>query len=249
MPCLSQEAPFCLTTPRGRLSGWQLDRGGPSLGVFVHGFRSDCNGTKSLALAAQAVVRGYDWLRFDLSGHGSSEGDFRAFRLSTMLADLEAVLAWCGRPVMLVGSSMGGWLSVLAALRHTEQVRALVLIAPAFDFIPLYFESLPAAEREDWRRDRWRRFASAYGEDYELDYSVLADAAPFGLLSRPQTLTCPVTIVHGERDEAVPPEVSGRFFSQLDAPAKALHVIPGGDHRLSAGIPFMCEAVARSWPA
>lgn len=249
MTCLPSERAFALKTAHGTdLSGCRLDFGGDRIGIFVHGFRSDRGGTKSEALARHAQERRYDWLRVDLSGHGQSSGDFRDFRLSTLLADLEAVLDRVAMPVVLVGSSMGGWLSALAAQRRPNQVRALILIAPAFNFIQLNFGSLPAAELVAWRQSRWRTFASRYGDDsYELEHEVLADAAGFDLLSQPQTLSCPVAIIHGERDEAVPLEVSERFLSNLSAPKKAFSVIPHGDHRLNAAIPLLLSTVDRLW--
>lgn len=230
------------------MSGCRFTSGTDRLGIFVHGFRSDCTGTKSEALARHARDRGYDWLRFDLSGHGRSGGQFRDFRLSSLLDELEAVLDHVAIPVVLVGSSMGGWLSALAALRRPSQVRALVLIAPAFNFIQLNFGSLPPSELADWRENRWRKFASRYSDDfYELDYAVLADAQQFDLLSNPQTLSCPVAIIHGEKDEAVPVKVSERFLSGLSCPKKSLTVVPGGDHRLNAAIPLLLDTVDRLW--
>jgi len=248
MPCLPEETPLVVRRNGVRLYGCRLAQGSDRIGVFIHGFRSDSGGSKSLALAEHAQARGYDWARLDLSGHGRSDGEFADFRLSTLLADVVALVdALAPQPLILVGSSMGGWLATLAALRYPARIHGLVLIAPAYNFLQRIFGALPLEELMRWQTDGQHRFASAYGDDFELGYAVLADAQQFDLLSAPVKLDCPVEIIHGERDEAVPLWVSERFLENLDAPAKALHVIPGGDHRLNSGIPDICVAVDHLW--
>jgi pimeloyl-ACP methyl ester carboxylesterase len=131
-----------------------------SAGVFLHGFRSDCDGSKAIALAQHAEHRGYSWVRFDLSGHGRSDGDFTTFTITDAVRDVLAVLeALAPRPVVLVGSSLGGWLSVLAAQHAPQQVRAMLLIAPAFNFVQNFLAALPAEELRRWARQGIRRFS------------------------------------------------------------------------------------------
>jgi pimeloyl-ACP methyl ester carboxylesterase len=219
-----------------------------ALGVFVHGFRSDANGTKSLAFADHARRRGYSWLRADLRGHGRSDGSFRDFRLSALLDDVLALLdRFPGRPAVLVGSSMGGWLAALAAERR-PQVRALLLLAPAFNFVQDQLGRLPDAELAAWRREGRRRFADDAGPGYELEYGVLEDAQPFDCLHRAVPLACPVRIVHGARDDVVPVSVSRAFARACRAPEFELTEIPDGDHRLHAALPLACGAIDDLWP-
>lgn len=242
------ERPFFVTHAGRTLRGHLRDAPG-SVGLFLHGFASHAGGNKSLALARHAAERGYAWLRMDLSGHGESDGAFHDFRLSTQLADVEAILAALpGRAVLLVGSSMGGWLAVLAALRHPRQIRGLVLIAPAFNFIQTHFGTLPPAELAQWQRAGWRDFEDRHeGTGYRLHHEVLADAEPFDVLAAPVALACPVILIHGEHDESVPLAMSEAFERHVQAPYKELHVVAGGDHRLNAGIPVMCQAVDALW--
>lgn len=248
MSTLPEERPFVVTHAGRTLRGHLRDAPGP-VGLFLHGFASHAAGNKSLALARHAAQRGYAWLRMDLSGHGESDGAFQDFRLSTLLADVEAILASLSdRPVLLVGSSMGGWLAVLAALRRPRQVCGLVLIAPAFNFIQTHFGALPPAELAGWEHAGWRDFEDRYeGVGYRLHHDVLADAAPFDVLAAPVALACPMILIHGEHDESVPLALSEAFERHAQAPYKELHVIAGGDHRLNAGIPLMCQAVDALW--
>lgn len=243
-----EEREYSVRTARGVLRGYLDDRPGP-LGVFLHGFRSNADGTKATALAAHARARGRAWLRIDLSGHGRSDGEFAAFRLSHLLDDVLCVLAaFPQRPVVLVGSSMGAWLSVLAAERCAA-VRALVLLAPGFNFIQEHFGALPADQCAHWERVGRLRFDDPYeGGAYELDHAILADAAPFDVLNRPVRLSCPVVILHGNADEQVPLSVSRRFLATLNAPEARLQVVPGGDHRLTRAVPQITAEVDRLWP-
>ena len=102
--------------------------------VWLGGFRSDMAGTKAEALAGWAAARGQAFVRFDYSGHGRSGGRFEDGTLSTWLGDTLAVLETIPGPLVLVGSSMGGWIALLAARKLPERVKALLLIAPAADF-------------------------------------------------------------------------------------------------------------------
>ena len=248
MSILAEERPFVVTRAGCSLRGHWHDAPGP-VGVFLHGFASTADGSKSQALARHARARGYAWLRVDLSGHGRSDGCFDDFKLSALLADVEAILdVLADRPAILVGSSMGGWLAALAALRRPRQVRGLVLIAPAFNFIQSHFGALPAEELAAWQRAGWREFEDRYeGTHYRLHHDVLADAAPFDIFAKPAVLACPVILIHGERDEAVPLALVEAFERHAQAPYKELHVVAGGDHRLNAGIPLMRQAVDALW--
>lgn len=244
---LPAETPFCLQRAPGHaLRGYaQLAAPGP-VGIFVHGFRSHAGGDKARALAAHAGERGYAWLRFDLSAHGESDGDFCDFRISALRDDLLAVMAALARPVVLVGSSMGAWLSVLASLARPTQVRGLVLIAPGFDFLAEIHAGLSDEERALWQQRGCHRFHSTWeAHPYALPFDALADARTVHVLERPLNLPGPVHIVHGRHDEVVPLRVSERFLKLTTAPAKSLKIIDHGDHRLHAGIPAICEAIDR----
>ena len=98
--------------------------------VWLSGFKSDMSGTKVLELEAWAQRKGYGFLAFDYSGHGASEGRFEAGTIGEWRADVLSVLdALADGPQILVGSSMGGWMALLAALARPEKVAGLVLIA------------------------------------------------------------------------------------------------------------------------
>lgn len=219
--------------------------------MYVHGFRSDCSGAKATALAEYARVRGRSWVRFDLSGHGRSGGAFFDQRLSTWFGDVTAVAArFAPRPLVLVGSSLGGWLAVLVAARSALPVRGLVLLAPAFNFLQRCQMLLPAPVSAQWQRDGELTLADPYGgpgATYRLAYGLIEEAAAFDVLSTAVTLACPVIIIHGAADALVPVAVSEAFMMQVVAPHKELVIVPAGDHRLTTAGPAIRAAVDTLW--
>lgn len=249
------EFPWQAQGAAGILRGWQLNspRAGAAsdvIGVYVHGFRSDCDGAKSLALARHAQQQGYAWLRFDLGGHGASAGRFGDFRLSHLLADLNAALAALPqRRIVLVGSSMGAWLAVLAARQWPQRIAALVLLAPGFNFLQRLFAAMTLAAQRQWQSAGIHRFASHYDANtYELEFAAVADADAHDVLSEPVDLPCPVHIIHGEQDEVVPIAISENFFAKLRAPHRKFTRVPAGDHRLTDAEATILAAVDRLWP-
>ena len=124
------------------------DGRGPTI-VFLPGFRSDMTGDKATALAAFAAERGQAMLRFDYSGHGASEGAFLDGTIGQWASDaLTAIDRLTEGPLILVGSSMGGWIALLTALARPDRVTALVGIAAAPDFTQrLMWDSMAPAER------------------------------------------------------------------------------------------------------
>lgn len=244
--------PFCLRRPgRPDLVGSVDDTGEGPVGLFVHGFRSDCAGAKAAALAAHARARGRSWVRFDLSGHGGSGGIFHEQRLSTWLDDVVAVAQrFAPRPLLLVGSSLGAWLAVLLALRTALPVQGLVLLAPAFNFLQRRYATLPEAVRTQWQTQGQLVVADTYAEPgatYVLAHGLIEEAAAYDVLSTAVTLACPVIVIHGAADALVPVTVSEVFMAQLVAPRKELIIVPDGDHRLTTAVPTILAAVDALW--
>lgn len=247
---LPGENPFALTQPDGaRLRGCFRDSGSDPVGIYVHGFRSDCNGEKALAFARHAHARGWSWLRFDIRGHGLSDGELVHQNISKGLADLLAVFEYTqGRPLVLMASSMGAWLSLLACLHEPARVRGMVLIAPAFNFVQEKFATLPADVLSTWQRNGRMSFPDDYGhEPYSVEFSTLADAEQYDVLGHPVEIDIPVHIIHGEKDAIVPLAIVNRFIDNVRADRLILDVVPGGDHRLTDHIPLITRHLDRVW--
>ena len=225
------------------------DEEGP-VGVFVHGFRSSMEGEKSIALVEMAAERGRSWLRFNMADHSHGGNDLGTFRTSRSLEELETVIEWLApRPVVLVGSSFGGWLSLLAAQYHPKRVAGLVLIAPAINFIQYYFGALPPPLIAQWQKERLHTFTDPNsGEGYTLHADILQDANRCTIDLDTLSLEAPLRVLHGELDEVVPVEISRRLEKRLPSADLKVEVIPGGDHRLNQHMDRILHAVDEIWP-
>jgi pimeloyl-ACP methyl ester carboxylesterase len=213
-----------------------LRRNGKTPGVvWLGGFRSDMTGTKAQALDVWAEARGRAYLRFDYSGHGASSGEFRKGTITGWRDDALAVLdCLCGGPQVLVGSSMGAWIALLAARARPEKVAALLLIAPAVDFTEalMWARMSPEIRREVMERGEWLR-PSAYGDGpYPITRALIEDGRRHLMLDAPIAIDCPVHILQGMQDPDVPWQHALKLVEKLTG-NPLLTLIKQGDHRLS----------------
>ena len=205
---------------------------GPAL-VFLPGYMSDMEGGKALAVDAWCAANGRACLRLDYSGCGTSGGAFTDGTLARWRDDVLDVIAGAvpEGPLVLVGSSMGGWLMLLVALAIPARVSALVGIAAAPDFT-------------DWGFTEAQKAAFARGEDLvepsaysDTPYVTTAGLWRSGeanhVLDAPIPLACPVRLLHGQADPDVPWEVSLRLAAALGSADVQTLLVKDGDHRLS----------------
>ena len=210
---------------------------GPEV-VFLGGFRSDMGGSKALALDAWAARTGRALVRFDYSGHGASGGRVEDGTIGRWLEEAEAVLdRACRGPVVLVGSSMGGWIALLLARarRAAGTVAGMVLIAPAPDFTTRLMEAaMPAEAKAALARDGvWMR-PSDYGEPYPITRRLLDESRAHLLLDGPPIdVGCPVHILQGVADADVPWTHATELVARLGGGDVVLTLVKDGDHRLS----------------
>ena len=212
-----------------------IEGAGPVV-VFCSGYGSDMGGTKAMRLWEFCAARGVAMLRFDYSGHGASGGRFVDGCVGDWAADaaymVEAVLP--GREVLLVGSSMGGWIALLLALRLGVRVKGMVLVAPAPDFTEeLMKAELGAAQLAVLQREGVIYPPSQYGEPLPLTWKLLEDGARHLLLGGEIDVTCKVRVLHGMRDPDVPWALSLRLAECLRSEDVRVVLVKEGDHRLS----------------
>lgn len=224
-----------LARPDGERLAWRRVEGAGPTVVWMSGFRSDMTGTKAEALAEWAAANGRDYLRFDYFAHGESSGDFQQGTITRWREDALAVIdEMTDGPLVLVGSSMGGWLACLAALARPERLRALVLIAPAPDFtsklMPLRFP--PGAEAALRETGVWIE-PSQYGDPSPITRNLLEDGARWSILDAPVPITAPVRILQGGEDPDVPWRHALELAQAIKSPDVVFSLIKDGDHRLS----------------
>ncbi len=218
-----------------RIAFVQTHGRGPGV-VFLGGFRSDMTGTKAQALQAWAKRSGRAFLRFDYSGHGQSSGTFTDGCIGDWANDALAVLRdLTDGPQVLVGSSMGGWISLLVAERLPAKVAGLVTVAAAPDFT----EDSMWAGFSDADRDRLMTHGSVeMPSDYDdgpyvITRELIEDGREHLVLRSPLVLPCPVRFLQGTADTAVDMSVALRLFGHVEGPDIRLTLVKGADHRFS----------------
>ncbi len=225
------EVGFHTLRPGNRIAFRQCEGTGPAW-VFLPGYMSDMSGSKATALFERAQATGRACLLLDYSGCGQSDGAFADGTLSKWRDEVvELIHARIAGPVVLIGSSMGGWLMLLVALATLERIAGLVGIAPAPDFT-------------DWGYDELQKTKLAAGETIFEDNpygpeptpthpELWADGQANLLLDGPIALSCPVRLIHGQRDSDVPFETSLRLAAALHSADVQVTLVKDGDHRLS----------------
>ncbi|MEX2518200.1 MAG: alpha/beta fold hydrolase [Paracoccaceae bacterium] len=215
--------------------------------IFLGGFRSDMSGTKALALEDWARETGRAFLRFDYRGHGASSGVFEDGCIGDWADDaFEALTRLSAGPQILVGSSMGGWISLLLARRAPERSAGLGGVAAAPDFTTeMAAEINDAARAEMAATGRWLR-PSEYSDDpYPITARLIEDGARQLVLNTPLRLNFPVRLLQGTADQDVSVEVALRLLGHVESPDARLTLVKGADHRFSgqAELRLLIEAV------
>ena len=225
----------------GRSIAYRLRRGKAPTIVFLPGYASDMEGTKALALDAFAAERGQALLRLDYSGTGSSPGRFEDGTLALWLEDaLAAIDRLTDGRIVLIGSSMGGWIALHLALQRPARVGTLVGIAAAPDFTDWGFrEELKAR----LRAGETLRGHGDYGERITTP-AFWASGQDLRLLHDEIGVDRPVRLVHGDADPDVPLDVAFRTMRALRSADVQLMVIKDGGHRLSE--PHEIDAILRT---
>ena len=243
------EEPAFFAMPNGcRIAHRFIAGRGPTL-VFLPGYMSDMSGNKAMAVFGWAQAQGRACLLLDYSGCGASSGAFVDGTLSRWAGEVVALIEakWVngfGGPVVLIGSSMGGWLMLLVALRLGARVAGLIGIAAAPDFTDW---GCGAAERARLAAGETVWEDNPYGPDPTPTHpGFWADGQANLLLSGRIDLVCPVRLLHGQRDRDVPPDIAFQLAAALHSSDVQVTLIKDGDHRLSreADIALLLRTVA-----
>ncbi len=242
----TEQKPEFLTRADGTRLAYRHLRGqGPTI-VFLPGYMSDMQGGKAQALAAWTQREGYAMLRLDYSGCGESEGNFQDGTLDIWRDDVLAVIsAITAGPIILIGSSMGGWLMLLVAQALGDRVTAMVGIAAAPDFTDW---DLSDADRDQVLATGRIERASEYGyEPMVITRAFWESGARNRLLQSEIAIDCPVRLIHGQNDPDVPWEISLQLAQKLRSSDVQTILVKNGDHRLSSDqdIALLVDTVAK----
>lgn len=226
-----------LDLPDGRRVAHARTAGAKPGVVFLGGFRSDMTGTKATHLEAWARERGRAFLRFDYTGHGASSGRFEDGAIGDWARDAEdAIVGLTEGPQVLVGSSMGGWISLLVAARMPGRVAALIGIAAAPDFTEdSMWAGFGADERRALEIEGLVRVPSEYSDEPDvITRRLIEDGRRHLVLRHPLHLPFPVRLLHGTADADVDVSVALRLLAHATSPDMRLTLVKDADHRFSA---------------
>jgi pimeloyl-ACP methyl ester carboxylesterase len=237
-----------LDTKQGRRLAYVLTKGvGPTI-VFCGGLKSDMNGTKALDLESWAQAEGRNFLRFDYSGHGQSSNAYEDTCIGDWHQDALAVIdGLTSGPVVLVGSSMGGWQSLLLARERADRIAGLVTIAAAPDFTEDgWWAGFDATQRALLAETGQVNLPSDYMEPFVVTQRMIDDGRLHLVLRSALDLPFPVRFLQGTDDSAVSVETATRLLAHATGPDMQLLLVKDADHRFSddACLDLIRQAVA-----
>lgn len=204
--------------------------------IFLGGFKSDMAGTKALYLEEQCLKRGQAFLRLDYSGHGVSGGKFADGTIGAWKDDALAVIDHLGlRGAILVGSSMGGWISLVITIQRPEIAKAFVGIAAAPDFTDdMWFNRLNDAQRSEITQNGLIAIPSGYSEDpYIITKALIENGRENFVLDKTHPVRIPMILLQGMKDADVHWDVPEDIKAAFPAADVKIILIEDGDHRLS----------------
>lgn len=210
---------------------------GPGV-LFCCGFQSDMNGDKALAIEALCIAQGRQFTRFDYMAHGQSSGDFADGTISQWRDDALQVLdEVTSGPQLIVGSSMGGWIMLLAALARPERIHSLLGLAAAPDFTKRFVEDeLTTQQVAALVANGYHDEPNCYDDSgvYRMYHKLIEDGtANNTLLETPLAINAPLRLLHAVDDADVPWQIGGRIIEQLSGSDGELRLLKTGGHRLS----------------
>lgn len=224
-----------IRTEQGREIAYHLTAGSGPTVVFLGGFKSDMAGTKAVFLEDWARAQGRGFLRFDYSGHGDSKGEFEDGCIGDWFEDACAALGLIEDKVVLVGSSMGGWISLLLARAMPERIAGLVGIATAPDFTEDgFWAEFDDIMKAKLMRDGKVALPSDYGEPYIITKHLIEEGRERLVMRDPLELPFPVRFLQGTQDSSVSTETAVRLLDHAVSPDMRLTLVDGADHSFSS---------------
>ena len=202
---------------------------------FFGGYSSNMTGTKATALSKWCLKNKYNFIRFDYSGHGQSSGKFEDGGITKWSVEANEIFQnFKNKKNIIIGSSMGGWISLIVAKKNIKTIHGLVGIASAPDFVVGEWNRLSQNQKETIKKEgkiiiNWDN----YEDDYIITYKFLRDGMKNMLLKNTIPITCPIRLLHGKLDNVVSTSVSQTIIEKIESKDKDLLIIDDGDHSLS----------------
>ena len=208
---------------------------GRGLGIiFIHGLNSDMNGAKALTVERYARKNNLNFIRFDCRGHGRSEGKFEEFTISDWKKDLLDIIDNIAKgPQILIGSSMGGWLMMLAAKARPQRIKGMIGLAAAPDFGKDLYNNLNKKNKREITSKGITKYTS-YGFSYYLTKKFFIEAEKNRILKKSLYFTKPLVLIHGLKDNVVKEDVPRKILKKITGKNVNIIYLKESDHRLSS---------------
>ena len=208
---------------------------GRGLGIiFIHGLNSDMNGVKALAVEKYARKNNLNFIRFDCRGHGKSHGKFEEFTISDWRRDLLDIIDHVAKgPQILIGSSMGGWLMMLAAKARPKRIKGMIGLAAAPDFGKDLYNNLNKKNKREITSKGITKYTS-YGFSYYLTKKFFIEAEKNRILKKSLYFTKPLVLIHGLKDNVVKEDVPRKILKKITGKNVNIIYLKESDHRLSS---------------
>ena len=206
---------------------------GPGI-IFIHGLNSDMNGAKALTVERYARKNNLNFIRFDCRGHGRSEGKFEEFTISDWKKDLLDIIDNIAKgPQILIGSSMGGWLMMLAAKARPQRIKGMIGLAAAPDFGKDLYNNLNKKNKREITSKGITKYTS-YGFSYCLTKKFFIEAEKNRILKKPLYFIKPLVLIHGLKDNVVKEDVPRKTLNKITGKNVNIIYLKESDHRLSS---------------
>lgn len=210
--------------------------------IFLHGLMSDMNGQKAVATENYCAERGYNFIKFDNFGHGASSGNFVDQTLSDWILGVNLIIQeLTNGSALLVGSSMGAWLALIAAKLHPEKIIGIITIAAAVDFTEeLIWDNFTEEEKETIKTQGAYEVCGKNPECslvYPISYKLIEDGRKYLMLGKKSAekidISSPVYLIHGMQDIDVPYNISLKVANTLKSQKVVVKLIKDANHKLS----------------
>ncbi len=216
------------------LSYEKVERSSPGL-IYLHGLMSSKDSKKGAFLKETAENLGLSYLSFDFSGHGASWGEPKDIRISRCLQDaLDMIEKFTTGPQILLGSSMGGWIALLAAMNLPTRIMGVVGLAAGPDFTKRLWEDVLTDDYRNRLKKGEVLGPSEETQGYCFTYDLFKDAESYLLLEKPISYEGPVLLFNGDKDTLVSQKIAFQIKEQLVSQDVEVRIIKGAGHSLSA---------------
>jgi pimeloyl-ACP methyl ester carboxylesterase len=231
------EKPKYIKTPDGSRIAYHKTEGRKPTVIFCGGYMSDMEGTKAIFLEKTCAELRLSFIRFDYSGHGKSSGKFEDGTIGQWKDDALVVIEQLTESdVIIIGSSMGGWIGLLVTMALGKKVKAFIGIAAAPDFTrELMWDKYSSSIRQILKTEGIYHEPSEYSDEpYKVSYGLIREGENHILLNKPIKIDCPIRLFHGLKDADVPSEYSMRISEKVTSNDVVISFNKSGDHRLSS---------------